>query len=57
MNPNQIQKDLVCGMEVTPNSAAAELEYKGKNYYFCSLACKKAFEANPERYIEKGDEQ
>ena len=43
-------KDLVCGMDVDEKKAAAKSEYKGKTYYFCALGCKKAFDANPEKY-------
>lgn len=51
-------KDPVCGMDVTPESAAAKSEYKGKTYYFCSPGCKKAFDTNPEKYVGKsGSEQ
>ncbi len=45
-------KDPVCGMEVDEKKAAAKSEYKGKTYYFCALGCKKAFDANPAKYIE-----
>jgi Cu+-exporting ATPase len=45
--------DPVCKMEVNENSAAATSEYKGKTYYFCAPACKKAFEADPEKYLNK----
>jgi Cu+-exporting ATPase len=45
--------DPVCKMEVNENSAAATSEYKGKTYYFCALACKKSFEADPEKYLDK----
>jgi len=27
--------------------------YKGKEYYFCCAGCKPAFEADPEKYVEK----
>jgi YHS domain-containing protein len=47
-------KDLVCGMEVDPKTAAAKTEYKGKAYYFCAPGCKVAFEKNPERYVKEG---
>ncbi|MEZ0396663.1 MAG: YHS domain-containing protein [Anaerolineales bacterium] len=48
-------KDPVCGMDVTPESAAGKSEYNGQTYYFCSLGCKKAFDKEPEKYI-KADE-
>ena len=43
-------KDPVCGMQVNEATAAAEIEYRGKTYYFCSPACKAKFEKNPEKY-------
>jgi len=43
--------DPVCKMEVKEKEAAATSEYKGKKYYFCALACKKAFDQNPEKYL------
>jgi membrane fusion protein, copper/silver efflux system len=54
--PQQAQpvKDLVCGMDVDPQSPKTlKAQYKGKTYYFCSDTCKKSFEANPEKYIQK----
>jgi len=45
--------DPVCKMEVNENSAAATSEYKDKTYYFCAPACKKDFEADPEKYLDK----
>ena len=44
-------KDPVCNMEVNEKKAAATSQYKGKTYYFCAVACKKAFDANPEKYL------
>ena len=43
--------DPVCKMEVEPETAAAQAEYKGKTYYFCAPGCKAAFERNPEKYL------
>jgi Cu+-exporting ATPase len=47
--------DPVCGMTVTPETAAAEFEYKGETYYFCNVGCKAKFEADPEAYIGKAE--
>ncbi len=44
-------KDPVCGMEIDPRTAAGKFEYKGQTYYFCSLGCKKSFEAQPDKYV------
>jgi Cu+-exporting ATPase len=44
-------RDPVCGMEVSEDSAAGVSVYQGRTYDFCSLHCKKAFDANPEKYL------
>jgi YHS domain-containing protein len=44
-------KDLVCNMDVEERTAKWKTVYKGKTYYFCALGCKKAFEEEPELYI------
>jgi YHS domain-containing protein len=44
-------KDPVCGMDVGKEKAVATTTYKGKTYYFCTEACKRAFEKDPEKYI------
>lgn len=44
-------RDPVCGMSVSPESAAAT-RYEGKTYYFCCDGCRKAFEKDPERYLD-----
>lgn len=49
-------KDLVCGMEVDPETAPAKSEYKGKTYYFCARGCKVAFDRDPEKYLEAAEE-
>ena len=43
-------KDPVCGMEIEPEAAAGKVEHQGQTYYFCSAACKKAFENGPHKY-------
>jgi YHS domain-containing protein len=44
--------DPVCKMEVDEKQPAATSEYKGKTYYFCAPGCKRAFDRNPEEYLE-----
>lgn len=46
-------KDPVCGMMVDEQNAPAKSEYKGQTYYFCMVGCKKKFDADPERYLNK----
>ena len=48
-----MERDVVCGMQVDPAKAAGKSEYNGKTYYFCSLGCKKKFDANPSQYAGK----
>ncbi|MEM4307766.1 MAG: YHS domain-containing protein [Thermoplasmata archaeon] len=44
--------DPVCKMNVEEKKAKYTSIYKGKTYYFCALGCKKAFDREPQRYIE-----
>ena len=46
-------KDLVCGMEVDPATAAARSDYQGETYYFCGASCKEKFDLNPGQYVGK----
>jgi YHS domain-containing protein len=48
-------KDLVCNMDVDEKTAKWKTVYKGKTYYFCAPGCKKAFEEEPETYINGGN--
>ncbi len=43
--------DPVCGMQVDERTAAASSVFEGRSYYFCSIGCKKKFEANPSTYV------
>lgn len=46
-----------CKMRVEEKKAAATYQYKGKNYYCCSVGCKNRLIENPEKYVsEKGYE-
>lgn len=44
--------DPVCGMVVDPANAAGKSESRGQTYYFCSVSCKKRFDADPGRFLE-----
>ncbi|MCK4948516.1 MAG: heavy metal translocating P-type ATPase [Thermoplasmata archaeon] len=48
----QVAIDPICKMEVNPETAAGEYEYKGKKYYFCAVGCMNRFQEDPEKYIE-----
>jgi Cu+-exporting ATPase len=49
----QMAIDPVCKMEVDETQAAATSDYEGKTYYFCAVGCKKAFDQNPEKYLNQ----
>lgn len=56
--------DPVCGMSITPERVAAQLEIDGRTLYFCSTPCRQRFEASPSRFpaapanaMEKGGPQ
>ena len=44
--------DPVCGMGVEPGKTQLVAVYCGRSYFFCAEACRKAFEADPDRYLE-----
>lgn len=42
----------ICHMKVDLSKTDLEVIHKGQNYYFCSEACQKAFEKNPQKHLE-----
>lgn len=44
-------KDPVCGMEIESSQAAAQTQYEGQSYFFCSNECKEQFEEDPSQYV------
>lgn len=53
---NLMKKELidpVCGMTITAEDSFGSINFKGKDYFFCSEKCKKNFVADPDRYIKK----
>lgn len=50
------EKDLVCGMEITVNDSTLKLNYKGKDYYFCSSDCLEQFERAPGKFVPESDD-
>jgi Cu+-exporting ATPase len=43
-----VEIDPVCGMSVTPETAAGAWEHDGTTYYFCSVSCLERFRSDPE---------
>ena len=50
----ELVKDLVCGMEIDPETAAGKSEYQGTTYYFCAVGCKTDFDADPQQFLGGG---
>ena len=48
----QTVKDPVCGMSVSPDSAAGSFEYNGQTYYFCSEHCLQRYRKTPTQFVE-----
>jgi adenylate cyclase len=44
--------DPVCRMKLDPDVAPARLPHDGVTYFFCSLACARAFAEQPGAYVE-----
>jgi YHS domain-containing protein len=53
----EMAKNPVCKMECDEKTAAATSEYNGKTYYFCAVGCKKALDAEPEKYLKDTEEK
>lgn len=45
--------DPICGMRIDPEDAVASAEREGQRYWFCSEACRAAFDADPEPTAER----
>lgn len=43
--------DPVCGMTVTPETAAAAWEHDATTYYFCSVGCMERFREEPQHFL------
>jgi YHS domain-containing protein len=44
--------DPVCGMEVDESTVKHTAQYNQTTYYFCAPGFKKAFEADPQQYLD-----
>lgn len=44
-------RDPVCGMRFRPEKAASVVEIHGRRIHFCTDACRRQFEEEPERYV------
>lgn len=46
--------DPVCGMLLSPDDVVAQSTWAGTNFMFCSETCKRAFDAEPDRFTSTG---
>jgi YHS domain-containing protein len=44
--------DPVCGMNVEPGKTNLVSVHKGHSYWFCADACRRAFKADPDKYLK-----
>jgi len=49
---NQV-RDPICGMMVDPDTAPAHTIYESQEVFFCSHECRRKFEAEPARYVDR----
>lgn len=49
--------DPVCKMTVDTTTARQKSEYQGQTYYFCAPGCKRAFDKEPEKYLDDDQSQ
>jgi YHS domain-containing protein len=54
ITPNSTQYfiDPVCQMKVTKDSKVPSFEFRSETFHFCADSCRKAFMADPEKYLE-----
>ena len=45
--------DPVCGMKIESGQALAQSQYQGEHFSFCSVECKRLFDANPQAYLKE----
>ncbi|HEX9657062.1 MAG TPA: YHS domain-containing protein [Bacteroidota bacterium] len=48
-------RDVVCGMQIGPATAAGKSIYRGQTFFFCAPGCKKAFDKGPEPFVRKNE--
>lgn len=50
-----IVSDPVCGMRLSPKTAAFAHKHEGDNYYFCASGCLSQFKKDPNKFINQQD--
>jgi P-type Cu+ transporter len=50
---SKLERDPVCGMNVSPATARYTHEHAGKQYYFCCGKCLEKFSSSPDHYLNR----
>ncbi len=50
---SEVVIDPVCGMNVPPGKKDLVSEHKHHTYYFCTEICLKAFDEEPQKYVNR----
>ena len=53
----ELVKDVVCGMDIDPETAVGKSDYEGTTYYFCATGCKIDFDGDPQKFLGGGDSE
>ena len=53
--PYRLERDPVCGRELTSDQALLTAEVKGRTYLFCSERCRMLFSIRPAWFVEPDD--
>lgn len=48
-----VTQDPVCGMRVSPKTAAFHTHHGAEEYFFCASGCLKVFKKDPQKYVQK----
>jgi len=51
--PGRLERDPVCGRELTREQALLSAEMKGRTYLFCSERCRMLFSIRPAWFVEQ----
>ncbi len=51
--PCRLERDPVCGRELTSDQALLSTELKGRTYLFCSERCRMLFSIRPRWFVEQ----
>jgi P-type Cu+ transporter len=46
-----VERDPVCGMEVSPDTSKARVKHDDRTYYFCCGACAQKFQREPAKFV------